>query len=134
MLRSRASTASPAAESPDHASSAMMKGLPWADSGRNGMGGASSDFSTLFHLNGSCFSEPFRTGGFLDYRLGGLDAQVVQRVGGRFEHINLFRVQLVGGGFVPVGPLCVRMIGQANLLDPLAPAGPGNGTVSLHHE
>jgi hypothetical protein len=33
--------------------------------------GKSSDFSTLIHLNGSYFREPFRTGGFLDYRLGG---------------------------------------------------------------
>jgi hypothetical protein len=33
--------------------------------------GKASDFSTLFHLNGSYRREPSWTGGFIDYRLGG---------------------------------------------------------------
>ena len=70
----------------------------------------------------------------LDHRLGRLDAQVMQRVGGRFEHIHLFRAQLVGGGFIPVRPVLMRMISQADLLDFLAPAGPGNEMMPLHHE
>ena len=70
----------------------------------------------------------------LDHRLGCLDAEVMQRVGGRFEHIHLFRTQLVGGGFIPVRPVFMRMVSQADLLDFLAPAGPGNGTMPLHYE
>ena len=70
----------------------------------------------------------------LDHRLGPLDTQVMQRVGSRFEHVNLFGAQLVGGGFVPIRPRFMRMISQADLLDLLAPARPGNGTMPLHHE
>jgi hypothetical protein len=70
----------------------------------------------------------------LDHRLGCLDAEVVQRVGGGFERIHFLRAQLVGSGFVPVRPVFVGVISQADLLDLLAPAGPGNGTMPLHHE
>ena len=58
----------------------------------------------------------------------------MQRVGGGFEHGHFFGGQLVVGGFIPVRPVFVRMIGQAELLDLLAPAGPGNGMMPLHHE
>src|ERR1019366_4289529 len=70
----------------------------------------------------------------LNHRFGGVDAQVVQRVSGGFERINFPGGQLIGGGFVPVRPIFVRMICQADLLDLLAPVGPGDGTMPLHHE
>src|SRR5271157_5811466 len=69
-----------------------------------------------------------------DHRLGRVDTQVMQRVGRRFERIHFLRGEFVGGGFVPVRPGFMRMVGQADLLDPLAPVGPGNGWVPLHHE
>ena len=82
--------------------------------------------------NGSGGNAQARPPIVLDDRFRGVDAQEMQRVGGRFQDIDFAGVEFVASRFVPVRAFLVRMIGQTDAFDLGGPVGAGLETVALH--
>lgn len=69
----------------------------------------------------------------LDDVLDGLQAEIVQGIGGCLDGIDFRRREDVAGGFVPVGLALVGgVVGEADRLDAALPVGAGGERDALH--